>query len=243
MDVVLLRSCDSPDPYVHAFEELGLTASCCPVLQFDFPNPEQLEQQLNADGKYSGLILTSPRAAHALNRSFDTHPDMRDNWTDRPVFVVGPKTAAAVESAGLTPLGQDAGNAASLVDRIADVWVEKRLRRPLLFLSGNRRRDTIPTGLAAAGIPLAEQEVYQTSTRRDIELPDGVRWLSFFSPSGLEALEASRVMLHNYRLAAIGPTTAQKIRDVGLEPAAVADAPTPDDLARAIVHADETSEA
>lgn len=236
--ITLLRSPDSPDAYVQAFEEAGFSASCVPVLSFRFPNQKALLEQLQMADARSGVILTSPRAAVALTQAFEDEPGLRVRWEDKAVFVVGPKTAEAVRETGLTPQGETAGDAAMLVERIGAKWEEEHLRFPLLFLSGNRRRDTVPDGLARTGIPVIEQVVYETETRSDVKIDSDTGWLAFFSPSGLEAVEASRVMLTNFRIAAIGPTTAGALSDVGMSPDATAEQPTPSALVDAIKNAE-----
>lgn len=237
--VALLRSPDSPDAYVQAFEQAGLSASCVPVLSFRFPNQQALVQQLQVAGTRSGLILTSPRAAAALKQAFEDETGLRVLWNDKTVFVVGPKTAEAARDIGLTPQGQTAGKAAALVESIGAEWDKQRLQLPLLFLSGNRRRDTLTNGLAKTGIPVIEQVVYETKPRSDVQIDSDTRWLAFFSPSGLEAVEASRVTLTNFRIAAIGPTTGQALSDAGMPPDAIAHRPTPSALVDAVASAEK----
>lgn len=236
VDLVLLRFDDGPeDRYVRAFDEQGVRAVCEPALQFRFPHQEHLARRLRAASSYSALVLTSPRAGQAVHDVFDREGSLRRLWASRPVFVVGPKTSDAVATIGLTPRGAEAGRASALVDHISTWWREDaHPQTPVLFLSGNRRRNTIPHGLAYAGIPVAEQEVYETVVRTDINVSADVDWLVFFSPSGIEAAEVSGIDLQAYQLAAIGPTTAQALKGRGHPVAAVASSPTPSDLARAI---------
>jgi uroporphyrinogen-III synthase len=237
VDVVLLRSSADPDPYVQAFEAAGWTAACCPVLSFTFTHQEALMDHLETASAYSGLILTSPRAVQALAQAFEKEPALTKLWTDQPVYVVGPKTAERVKELGLEPKAEEAGQAAGLIDKIAASWEKQSMRSPMLFLSGNRRRETIPQGLVKVGIPVAEQEVYETTIRSGIEIPDDATWLTFFSPSGLEAVQTSRVKLNDYRIATIGPTTADALSNAGMPPEAVAETPTPSDLVAAISEA------
>jgi len=239
VNVVLLRSGDGPgDRYVSVFNDHGVRAVCEPALRFRFPHQKHLTDRLRTASSFSALVLTSPRAARAVKDVFERERSLKRLWASRPVFVVGPKTSDAVASIGLTPRGGDSGQAAALVDRISTWWHQEAQRdSPVLFASGNRRRDTIPHGLARAGIPVAEQQVYETVVRTDVELPALVDWLVLFSPSGILALEASGIDPGGYRLAAIGPTTAQALKERGHFVQAVASTPTPERLVRAIRHA------
>jgi uroporphyrinogen-III synthase len=235
-DIVLLRSADSPDPYVQAFAEAGWQAECRPVLRFTFPADEALRDRLRSPDVYSGLIATSPRAVRALRRVFDDAGPLQAAWKGRTAYAVGPKTAEGLRALSLEVRGAEAGNAEALAARIADDVPG----RPLLFLSGSHRRKALPQGLRAAAVPFEEQVVYESHTRTDLELPTptGEGWLAFFSPSGLEAVEgADRKALRRFRCAAIGPTTAGRLRDAGWAVDAVADAPTPEALVRAVVDA------
>lgn len=234
--VVLLRSADDPDPYVAALEERGFAAACVPVLRFAFPRQDALQARLRASTLYAGLVVTSPRAVRALGAALEGRSSLRASWTEKSAYAVGPKTARELQDAGFTPRGEEAGSADALVAHLASEWEGGRL----LFLSGNRRRDTLPDGLRQHGIPFDEQEVYETNVETDLALPppdDNGTWLAFFSPSGLKAVTASGIAVGAYRLAAIGPTTAAALRAAGHSVGATAPTPGPEPLADAIAKA------
>lgn len=232
--VVLLRSASGPDDqYVTAFEAEGFRAQCEPVLTFRFPRPSALRDRLAHPERYAGLIVTSPRAVRAIERVERSEPTWAA-WTEKPAYAVGPKTAAALRRLGCGPSGAQTGSAAAL----ASVIVNQK--KPYLFLSGNRRRATLPDALHADGIPFEECTVYETHLRTNIELPDPNPgdWLVFFSPSGAEALaRCGTNPIAGYRLAAIGPTTAGALRERGWAPDAVAETPSPDGLVAAVTAA------
>jgi uroporphyrinogen-III synthase len=234
--VVLLRSASAPDPYVQALADAGWQAECRPVLAFSFPAAPALRDHLRRADRYSALVATSPRAARALRRVFDEADPLHAAWTGRPVYVVGPKTADRFADLGLEARGAEAGNA----ERLAALIAEDAPRGRLLFLSGSRRRDTLPEGLRAAGVAFDELVVYETHLRSDLQLPGPAAcpWLVFFSPSGLEAVRrAGAGPLSGYSCAAIGPTTAAALRAAGVDVAAVAEAPSPEGLVRALPNA------
>jgi uroporphyrinogen-III synthase len=164
---------------------------------------------------------------------FDELGTLHAQWKGAPAYVVGPKTGGRLRDLGFEVRGEESGNAKALVQRIA----ERNPSRPLLFLSGNRRRDEVPDGLRAEDIAFEEQVVYETHFRSDLALPPpkGSLWIVFFSPSGLKAVRRAEAgPLTGYRCAAIGPTTAGALRDQGLRVDAVADSPSPDGLVTAI---------
>jgi uroporphyrinogen-III synthase len=247
-DVVLLRSPDDAssdrsdhpdrrDRYVRAFREIGMDAVCEPALQFHYPRPDVLHLRLSQRDRYGGLVVTSPRALTAVSNVFGEDDAVRQAWIMARTYTVGPRTAARARELDLHPRGEEAGSAGALVKVIeADAP-----SRPLLFLSGDRRRDALPDGLSHAGVAFDELEVYRTEVRTGLRLPPDASWLAVFSPSGLDALERSGVDLSAVRLAAIGPTTARHLRDAGHAVAAVAPEPTPQALAGTIRQADGES--
>lgn len=233
-DVILLRAGNEPDRYVQTFAEAGLRARCEPVLRFAFPHDVELRDRLRRRRRYAGIIVTSPRAARALRRVFDELGTLHSQWDGAPAYVVGPKTGERLRDLGFEVSGEETGNAAALVDLIT----KQELSRPLLFLSGNRRRDELPDGLRAEGVDFEEQVVYETHFRSDLTLPPATpaRWIVFFSPSGLDAVRRAEAgPLTGHRCAAIGPTTAEALREQGLQVDVVAETPSPKGLVAAIV--------
>jgi uroporphyrinogen-III synthase len=230
--VLLLRTPREPDPYVAALETAGFSAHCVPVLRFEFVDRGALTERMQRSGAFAGLVLTSPRAAQAL-RGIDLTA-----WQDHPAFVVGPATATEAQKVGLRSIGADSGSA----EELAAVIAARSFDRPLLFLCGDRRRDVLPDRLRDAGIALEEHIVYRTRGDAE-ELAEAVErqqpeWLVFFSPSGVETAEVlAGPSWNRIRKAAIGSTTADALRASGFAPDAVADAPTPEALAAALLHA------
>ncbi len=237
-DIILLRTVDQPDPYVGAFEEVGIRAVCKPVLTFEFPNEDALRDRLRTPDRYGGVVATSPRVGWALHRVFDDEGTTHAQWEGRTAYAVGPKTAEELRELSFEVRGEETGTASELADQI----VRSEPDPPLLFLCGNRRRDELPEELRNAGIDFDELVVYETRPRTDLSLPPpgDETWLTFFSPSGLEAIQQAETgPLGDYRCAAIGPTTAAALEDAGIAPAAVAGSPTPEALVDAVLRASE----
>lgn len=238
--VVLLRHPHTgreTDPYERALAGEEATVQCTPVLAFDIDPPPTLAVLLNRASAYGALMCTSPRAVQALEHALPRGHPLYAAWTDKPTYVVGPRTAEAVLAWGGQPVGAETGDAATLAARIGADAPGR-----LLFLSGNRRRDTLPRALVEAGQVFDETEVYRTRLRSNITLPSPPAWLVFFSPSGIEAVRASGYALDAYACAAIGPTTAAALRDAGTAVQAVAATPTPDALAAAIQDAQHSEQ-
>jgi uroporphyrinogen-III synthase len=229
--ILLLRRPTSPDPYVAAFESAGFDAASVPVLDFEPAGRDALAERIAEPEKHGGLLVTSPRGADAL-RGLDLR-----GWAGKPTFVVGPRTAEDVRALGLAPVGEEAGHADALADRI----IADPPAKPLLFLCGDLRRDVLPDRLLSAGVAFDELVVYRTigdASALEAYLAQPLDWLAFFSPSGVEAaLELDGISWNSLSAAAIGPTTADALRAAGIHPAAVAASPTPEALVAAVTSA------
>lgn len=231
--VLLLRDPDVGDPYEDVLRAAGYEPVSRPVLRFTFVGEEALRADLARPKDYGGLILTSPRAVQALVAALGWLPAEAARWHTLPVFAVGPATAAALHEAGFAPEGEASGTAELLADYVA----ERSFEAPLLFLCGNRRRDTLPERLRAAGVPFEERCVYETHLRDDLDVSDldTFGWVVFFSPTGVEAARRAGAFGDvPVPCAAIGPTTADALALAGRQPEAVAGAPTPEALVEAL---------
>lgn len=228
--VVLLRAPAEPDPYVAALEARGWSARCVPVLSYTWTPAGDLAHSLNRPDAYAGLIATSPRAAEALR-----HVALDARWRERAAYAVGTRTADGLRAVGLVPRGEASGDAEALARYVVDE-AAKGAAKPLLFLCGNRRRETLPHRLAAHGVAFEELEVYQTHLRTDVALGDPPpAVLVFFSPSGVEAVGAAHgEVVASVRRVAIGPTTAAALDGAGWPADGVAAAPTPEGVAEAV---------
>lgn len=229
--IFLLRTPRTPDPYRQVFERGGYRVDVVPVLRFEYIHRNALREVLTRTELFEGIITTSPRAVEALR----AQRDLVRAWTSSAFYAAGPETARRARKLGFSPRGEEAGSAEDL----ADLIIENSPDRPLLFLSGNRRRDTLPDRLNTAGVSFEELVVYETHTRGTLDWPewdeDQPAWVVFFSPSGIEAARRDPTIVWNaVRKAAIGSTTADALRAAGWTVDAVADAPTPEALCRAI---------
>ena len=87
-------------------------------------------------------------------------------WSGIPFYVVGEKSASSLqdissEFGSVDVRGQDSGNAANLANYIlADLRDEPHSR--LLYLTGDKNRDTMTQILANSNIKLEPLQVYQT---------------------------------------------------------------------------------
>lgn len=203
-----------------------------------------------------------------MRRCAYTVSSISADWRTVPFYVVGDATAAAASQihtafpsmAHLAPAAHQVrgGAEAGTAERLAGfILGEDCEGRRLLYLTGDKNRETLPEMLTAGGVALETLEVYGTtgsSTFRDdlrvalerSHMPDQAEewgWVVYFAPSAaafVTPMLSEMLDLDALRVAAIGPTTASFLRDtLKMRVDVVASKPTPDALCRAVVAFDE----
>lgn len=249
MHVILLKSVrgegDASDPYMVALQNkfAGCEVTLLETLQFQY-QPAVAKATFTPDWQehYSGIVFTSPRALVAYSQAGLV------GSTDTLCFCVGQATAEMATQCGFQPLGADSGNADALADFILANYAEKlKDQNPLLFLCGRLRRDTLPAKLQAAGIQVKDVVVYSTIEDPNVEIhvqnalkkdpkPDVI---VFFSPSGVNSAKdslqkASDEEREKLKIVAMGPATANRLKECGLPVHKEATSPKPDALVECV---------
>ncbi|KAJ1559822.1 hypothetical protein HK405_009216 [Cladochytrium tenue] len=205
----------------------------------------------NAAEAFAAALMRAKKVA-SFPPSFNTSRHILDTWRRLPSFAVGAATARPLAPLGVSVHGTDAGKAEALADVIAkhfaaattdDADAQSPPRR-LLILCGDRRLGVLPARLKAAGLSVYELVVYKTraNPRFESDLATALADYAapaavvFFSPSGADvALPVLRC--HSWwpvcRVAAIGPTTAARLTELGCSVAATAEKPRPEAAAAA----------
>ncbi|KDQ23769.1 hypothetical protein PLEOSDRAFT_1079082 [Pleurotus ostreatus PC15] len=254
--VLLLRAAskDAPDKYESSFVAAGYVPTSIPVLETNLTNIEELVGILSDTSTgFSGVILTSARACEAWKNAI--------RWCALPFYVVGKSTASALRELDGAPKdirGEDSGNAEQLARHILNDT--RQISGKLLYLTGDKNRDTLPNILTSNNLILHQLQVYETrgSARFATDLADVLSkgtddndlcWIVYFAPSAAEFVTPVLNLHFNFadseedpsqkrrqaRVAAIGPTTRDFLRDtLKLHVHAVASKPTPDGLVSAI---------
>ncbi|KAJ7659943.1 tetrapyrrole biosynthesis, uroporphyrinogen III synthase [Mycena rosella] len=285
-NVLLLRApsqdTENPDRYESTFTASGYESLSIPVLETIFTNIASLTDILRHDAEYEAVIITSGRACEAWSQVVDTLENeqgsrQESEWSSIPFYVVGSSTASALNAIRSThphsPLaptdirGESSGTSEQLARFIlADLESSPRSnRKPFLYLTGDKNRDTLPDILRDGNVQLAPLQVYRTqgSSRFPEDLKLALEsssregnsngwWIVFFAPSAAEfvtpflrhhfdlgAMDPTASTRLPARIASIGPTTSTFLRDkLNLRVDAEAVKPKPDELLRAIVASD-----
>jgi uroporphyrinogen-III synthase len=252
-NVLLLKSpsLDIPDPYEDSFRDYGFNPVTVPVLETVFTDLDELKQKILLGPRalgLAGVIITSARACEAWSLALKDvvqQPlagDHRGSWSSIPFYVIGEATAAALigETYNLGPLAPRIIRGASETgtsERLArfilhDLPASTREGTKLLYLTGDKNQDMLPSIIENERVELDYVKVYETQGSHTFgeDLTRAIRsnhavgdhwWIVFFAPSTAEfaapILEQSfdlpkitipeSMYMAPVRLAAIGPTT------------------------------------
>lgn len=188
---------------------LGLDPIIEPALEFEFPEYwDYVLKEIN-ERPMAGWVVTSRNAVRALEKLMEAGLGVLD---DQVIYAVGPKTKRALEDIGLNAEIPLNANAESLAKYI----IERDEIKSAIYFAGNRSRETLCDELEKNDIEVSRVEVYKTNLR-DIDPPERtIDGILFYSPSGVQAYEDSvgfEELDDGIRLFAIGPTTADRLRE------------------------------
>ena len=121
---------------------------------------ELLAPPLTDLGSLQAIAVTSRNALHSLAR----YPDVLDKLKTKPLFAVGPATAALARAMGFTHVHEGPGDAAGLA-----VTVRSALRAgagPILYLRGETAAFDLADDLGQYGLTVQTAIVYRTVPAR-----------------------------------------------------------------------------
>jgi len=230
-----------------ALRDAGAEPVIAPMIRVVTPEDWQpVDAALAEFANFDGLLITS---AHAIRFLADRARALGVSLAEAgvPAYCVGPETARVTREAGIPVCAIPDGR------HDADALLETLVRRfspsgrRYLFPCADVARTTLPTGLAAAGARVDSVVVYRTlsvelgaAELRALLGETGVDILTFTSPSAarnfveqLDAAAARRAA--NCLVGAIGPVTAEALRDVGLPADVVAERAGVQELVESLV--------
>lgn len=241
--VVLFKSeSDGPDKFQEQLESKGFDVRIVYCINFQFKNTDKLLENLRKADDYEGLIFTSPRAVHGVQKAVETQPDLIRDWEEKRNYSVGESTSElSLKLLNLVTEGGQSGNAQQLSSLIiADNKETISSLRPFLFPSGNLKQETLQKTLKESAIQVTEVEIYETIDHPEMEksildlLNLQIDFIVYFSPSGIKfSLPIMRKYgLHqsNAKIIAIGPSTKKSLEENGLKCFGMCKNPTPGSL-------------
>jgi len=235
--IVVTRAPEQAKELASQLSELGATVVLLPAISFAEPaDSGPLDAAIAALSTFDWILFTSANAARYFGRRCKARgvdPKAAQSG-ERPLFVavVGPATAEAAAAEGFL-VGHMAQEFQGL--SLAQELAPDLTRKKVLIPHGDLAADDLVVALRFAGADVTEVTAYRT-LEVDSGAPEAleavrkgeVDMVSFFSASAFRSVSA-RVgvdVLGRIPIAAIGPVTADAIRDAGLKVAVESKVPT-----------------
>lgn len=218
--VAVTRDEPGDGPLTRLLADRGFRVYHWPTIRTVPPaDPSALDEALSALDRYDWAVFTSPRAAASV-RDVQRPPSL-------DVAAVGESTAGALADAGwVVDLVPETQTGEALVIALSEAGVGDGDR--VLFPASAIARDVVPDGLARLGAEVVQVVAYRTEAapldraacRAALET-GAVEVLTFTSPSTVRNLAAGLgpelmdLAVRSTRAVAIGPTTAEAVREAG----------------------------
>lgn len=222
----MFKDPESAKPYDLAFKNGGFDVRCFQVLRFDFEETWESVPDVDA------ITITSRRAAESIMSNSNPDALLPPSWRDLPWYVLGPSTAERVQELGVSVTGSLARTSKDLADLIV-----RMNHARVAFMTGDPHRPEVPQILAKAGVSVHVRTVYRAvpSLTEALNSSDAPDFAAFFSPRGVEIVaDVDGPDWRKIGIAAIGPTTATAVRNMGWNLIAVSDSADPRSLLRSL---------
>jgi uroporphyrinogen III methyltransferase/synthase len=243
--IVVTRSPEQATLLARKLEELGAEVLLLPMVEFTDPAPEFLEELDRAIGdlsEFDWLLFTSGNAV----RFFLARCRALGCWPHEGLRMaaVGPATRDALEAEGFqAAIAPHEFRAKALAEQIASEVTGRKILMPRSDQAG----DELPELLREAGASVTDVIAYSNVQPEELTGPGFEALLrgeadavTFFSPSAFRHFvslfghEALRRLCSRVVLAAVGPVTAEAIRNAGFDVTVEAPQATSGSLAAAL---------
>lgn len=243
--IVVTRSPDQAGVLARKLEQCGAEVLLMPMVEFTEPAAAEmaaLDEAIRALADFDWLLFTSANAV----RFFLRRCRVLGRWPQEVlrVAVVGPATRDALEAEGLqAAIAPREFRAQALAAELAVEVADRRILIPRSDQAG----DELPGLLREAGAIVTDVVAYCNARPEELRGPvydallrGDADAITFFSPSafrhfaGLLGHEALRRLSSRVALAAVGPVTAETIRQAGLPVAVEAPQATTGSLVAAL---------
>ena len=247
-NIVVTRAREQASTLVTGLESLGAQVIQCPAIKIE-PLEEadyaQLDVAIDRLAEFDWVVMTSTNGVqHFWNRLRLRNKDARALASNK-ILAIGPATQQALEERGLFA---DYIPESSISESVAEGLVGQGAKN-VLVVRATQGRDVIQKVLEASGAQVTLAPCYRNvPDLSNVEkvheklAANAVNWITFTSSStvtnfieaiGAEKLAQSR---STFRIACIGPITAQTARENGLEPDVVAEAADIESLIESLIN-------
>jgi uroporphyrinogen III methyltransferase/synthase len=233
MKVVLTRESEDNGRLARLLEPEGIEVVDYPCIAVrPVRPPGGKAREILAPGRCGAVIFTSRRAVPFFVEMIGGKP-LPEGMI---VAAVGEGTAGKLREAGLRVDVVSAGRTGESLGKELLGKLERGDR--VLYVRGSLTTGELKGALTRGGIAVDELVAYENagSEMRPLD-PEGSYLVVCASPSAVERFVAANPALVRSTFVAMGPVTAGRMKELGIESVAVAEKPDDESLARAVLEA------
>jgi uroporphyrinogen III methyltransferase/synthase len=246
--VVVTRARQQASSLVEGLQKVGASVVECPTIRVEaFEETPVLDAEISLLMRNEWVVFTSTNGVAHFFRKLDALNLDARIFGPAQVAAIGPATVAALKKRGIRP---DFVPESSISENVAAGLLERGAQgRRILVVRALEGREVLEERLREGGAEVTVAPVYRTlpdhsgveTTREKMERGE-VNWVTFTSSSTVKnfvaAFGADWVKAHRgtFKVAAIGPVTAETASGCGLEPDVVAAEASVESLAEALLN-------
>jgi uroporphyrinogen-III synthase len=243
--ILITRSINASSEIQERLESQGASVVCLPTIEITAPDSwDDCDETIWKLAEYDCVCFTSKNTVEKfVQRIRFIRPQALNTLATRNLYAVGEKTKSTLEANGFTvqPIPQKYS-----AENLAQSFYGQNISgRHFLLPKSNIAFDVLPNELRSLGAVVDEIVIYKTVVPESenlehvrVFLTDGkIDIVTFFSPSSVRNfIEMIGVdALQRMIIAVIGPTTAEAVKEAGLEVDIVAKQQTAESLVQGIV--------
>ena len=226
--IVITRAAAQCEALAQEFMARGASPIVLPLVAFADPEDfAPLDAAIAGIAQFDWMILTSAQAVRALVKRSEAlkHP-LTPTGSMLRIACVGPVTAEAARRAGL-PVDHIAGTHSGVA--LAEELGSRLQGRTVILPRSDRANPDLPAALKRHGASVTEVIAYRTLRPTEVErqslrkIAEGeADTILFFSPSAVQHFvelfgsEQSRELQDKLAITAVGPVTANALREAGV---------------------------
>jgi len=240
--ILITRPIHQADALANELKSHGATALIHPTIRIQATDGKIRENALGfvkqlETPHYDALLLSSTNAVASLIEALKELALSPQRLQGLEVFCVGPATQRFATTQGTpTPHLATEFTSDGVIALVRDHYGEALKTKRFLFPRAKNGRDNLVRGLEESGASVDIAALYETvSISEGPPLPENLDWVTFTSPSSIHGFVQTYGPAANFKIACIGPVTAQQLERYGLNATVIAGKATVPDLVKAIV--------
>jgi uroporphyrinogen-III synthase len=219
--ILITREAKQAKQFAEKVLALGGIPVEVPLLRISCKDARENEQIFSNLGIYKWIFFTS---ANGVSCFFDLIKKYNvENLKQYKFATVGHKTEMMLKKYGYhASFIPSTYNAEIMAEEFLESFSEEG---PALLVRGNRSRDVLPVEFSKQHLAFDTMEVYETNVNDDaadklnqVLYEDEIDFITFTSPSTVEAFVEMAEVKHEMNVVCIGTTTEQRAEEFGFSP-------------------------